>query len=122
MSATTSSRRRVLIVEDDAMVGIYLEDLLLDLGCEVLGPIATAQEAQSFAEFGEFEFALLDVNLDEGTSFAAAEILNRRGMPFAFLTAYGPAGVREDLRMAPTLSKPVIVRMLKQVLGAAGLI
>ena len=48
------------------------------------------------------DFALLDVNLGDGeTSFATAEILRARGVPFAFVTGYGDQGVRPDLRNVP---------------------
>lgn len=113
--------RKVLVVEDDPMVGLYLEDLLDGWGCEVIGPVTSASEAEALAAAGQFKFALLDVNLIGGTSFGAAEILSSRHVPFAFVTAYGPSSVRQDLGAAAILSKPIVVRELKRVLGEAGL-
>jgi CheY-like chemotaxis protein len=111
--------RRVLVVEDEAMVAILIEDLLADLGCVVVGSASTAAEAMTLAAAGQFDAALLDVNLGEGeTSFAVAEALRRAGLPFAFLTGYGPAGVRPDLRDVPVLAKPVDVAELGRFLGA----
>lgn len=96
------------MVEDEAMVAILIEDLLADLGCVVAGSAATAAEAMSLVRAGQFDAALLDVNLGEGeTSFDVADTLRRDGRPFAFLTGYGPAGVRPDLRDVPILAKPV---------------
>lgn len=90
------------------MVAVLIEDLLADLGCVVAGSAATATEAMSLAQAGQFDAALLDVNLGEGeTSFAVADALRLAGRPFAFLTGYGPAGVRPDLRDAPILAKPI---------------
>ncbi|HEX7758123.1 MAG TPA: response regulator [Caulobacteraceae bacterium] len=110
----------MLVVEDDALVGLYLEDLLDSWGCEVVGPVASASEAEAAAAAGQFKFALLDVNLIGGTSFAAAEILSSKHVPFAFVTAYGLASVRQDLGAAAILSKPIVVAELKRVLGEAG--
>ena len=99
------------------MVAILVEDLIGDLGCEVVGPISTAAEAKAMAEAGGFDFALLDVNLGNGeTSFEAAEILRRRAVPFAFVTGYGAQGVRADLRDAPVIHKPIDPEVLKRFL------
>ena len=99
------------------MVAILVEDLIGDLGCEVVGPVSTAAEAKAMAAAGGFDFALLDVNLGAGeTSFEAAEILRRRGVPFAFVTGYGAQGVRPDLRDAPIIDKPIDPDALKRFL------
>lgn len=96
------------MVEDELFVAMLVEDLLGDLGCQVVGPAASAREAVLAAEGEVFDFALLDVNLGDGeTSFPAADILRERGVPFAFVTGYGDHGVRHDLRDAPVLSKPI---------------
>ncbi len=113
---------RIFVAEDDALVGFYLEDLLAELGLEVVGPAQTAWNAERLAATERLDFAWLDVNLEGGTSFKAAEILLGRGVPFAFLTAYGAAGVREDLRKVPILSKPVNIRDFKDVLRRHGLL
>jgi CheY-like chemotaxis protein len=106
------------VVEDEAMVAMLVEDLLADIGCEVAATASTATEAVKLARSATFDAALLDVNLGQGeTSFAAAEILMERGLPFAFLTGYGVMGVRPDLRGRPILNKPVDPRELRAFLG-----
>lgn len=100
---------------------MLVEDLLSDLGCQVVGPAASASEAARAAEGELFDFALLDVNLGDGqTSFDAAEILRARGVPFAFVTGYGDQGVRPDLRTVPILSKPIDPRQLAKVIEGLG--
>jgi len=102
-------------------VAMLVEDLLGDLGCQVVGPASSAREAALAAERETFDFALLDVNLGDGeTSFQAAEILRARGVPFAFVTGYGDQGVRPDLRDAPILSKPIDPRQLARVIDRIG--
>lgn len=99
-------------------MAMLVEDLLGDLGCKVVGIAASAREAAQAVERETFDFALLDVNLGDGeTSFAAAETLRQRGVPFAFVTGYGDQGVRPDLRDAPVLSKPIDPRHLARVIG-----
>lgn len=106
------------MVEDELFVAMLVEDLLDDLGCKVVGPAASALEAVRVAQSGAFDIALLDVNLGDGeTSFATAEILRERGVPFAFVTGYGDQGVRHDLRDVPILSKPIDPRQLALVIS-----
>lgn len=100
---------------------MLVEDLLGDLGCKVVGPASSAREAVSAAQHESVDFALLDVNLGDGeTSFAAAEILRQRGVPFAFVTGYGDQGVRGDLRDAPILAKPIDPLHLARVIERLG--
>jgi CheY-like chemotaxis protein len=97
---------------------MLVEDMLGDLGCAIAGIATSAVEAESIARTALIDFALLDVNLDGETSFAAADVLRRREIPFAFVTGYGEQGVRGDLRNAPILSKPIDPRHLARVISA----
>ena len=108
--------KRVLVVEDESIVAILVEDLVADLGCEIIGPVSNAADARAMARDADIDFALLDVNLDGDTSFAAAEILMARGVPLAFITGYGAAGVRADLRHLPILDKPIDPESLRRLL------
>jgi CheY-like chemotaxis protein len=95
--------RRVLVVEDEPIVGMLLEDMLLDLGVEVVGPAATLAEALALAEREDLAAALLDVNLGGERSYPVADALARRGVPFLFLTGYGEAAWEGP---ALTIQKP----------------
>ena len=97
---------------------MLVEDMLGDLGCTIVGSAASATEAERVARTAQIDFALLDVNLDGETSFAAADALRDRQIPFAFVTGYGEQGVRPDLREAPVLSKPIDPRQLAGVIEA----
>jgi CheY-like chemotaxis protein len=39
--------RRVLVVEDEMLVAWLLEDMLVDLGCMVIGPAGSVKQALS---------------------------------------------------------------------------
>jgi CheY-like chemotaxis protein len=54
---------RVLVVEDEGGIALLIEDMLEQLGCEVVGSIATLDKALTFAATQSFDCALLDVNL-----------------------------------------------------------
>lgn len=79
------------MVEDEPIVGMLLEDMLLDLGVAVIGPAATLAEALALTGEGGLDAALLDVNLGGERSYPVAEALAARGVPFLFLTGYGEA-------------------------------
>ena len=80
--------KRVLIVEDEPIVAMCLEDMLIDLGCEVVGPASRVQEGLTLAETEGLDAAILDVNLGADYSYAIADALSERGVPFAFATGY----------------------------------
>ena len=113
---------KVLVVEDDGLVCLLLEDLLAEFGCDVVGPASTAENAELIAADQPVDFALLDVNLGYHTSYATAEILRGRHIPFAFLTGHGSERIREDMRGAPVLPKPIDVDQLEQLLRSSRLL
>jgi len=97
---------RVLVVEDEMMVSMLIEDMLIDLGCTVIGPAARLNEALALANEVEIDCAVLDVNLGGEPIFPLADVLRDKGVRFAFATGYGDAGVRENDQTSPVLQKP----------------
>jgi CheY-like chemotaxis protein len=108
---------RVLVVEDEMMVSMLIEDMLTDLGCTVVGPAARLDEAFDLARAADIDCAVLDVNLGGQPIFPLADLLRERGLPFAFATGYGDAGLREVDHGAPVLQKPFREGDLARVLG-----
>ena len=99
--------RRVLVVEDEALVSLLIEQILDDLGCHVMGPAMRVSEALALLEREAVpDFALLDVNVGGEQVFPIAEALDQAGVPFAFSTGYGEVGLPPDWRGRPTLRKP----------------
>ncbi len=98
---------RVLVVEDELLVAIEIQSLLDDLGCEVVGPVATVREALDVIRGQELDGAVLDVNLQGEHAYAAAEALRARSVPFVFVTGYtNLPGPPPPLETAPQLRKP----------------
>ncbi len=85
--------RRVLIVEDEALVAMLLEDILLDAGAEIVGPGGTAAEALALLTKATPDAAVVDVNLGDHTSEPVTKVLAARGVPFLVATGYGTAGL-----------------------------
>lgn len=78
---------RVLVVEDDVLCAMLIADVLADLGCEVIGPASTVDEALAIVHRQDVDIAMLDLNLGRReTSYPIADALLARHVPFAFLT------------------------------------
>ena len=103
---TRLSGRRVLVVEDEALVAMLVEDALLDAGAEVVGPVATVAEALLLLKGQLPEAAVLDLNLAGETSTPVADELARRGVPFVVATGYGADGLPPGHANVPVLAKP----------------
>jgi CheY-like chemotaxis protein len=113
----TTPARRILIVEDEVMIAMLLEDMLADLGHEVVGPATRLEDGLALASTADFDMAVLDVNLNGVHSRPIADVLVRRGVPFVLATGYG-AGAEEDIGEAQrVLKKPFTPEDLGQVLS-----
>lgn len=103
----SSRRRRILVVEDSALVAMDVESVVTDLGWEVVGPASRLKQARDLAESETLDGAILDVDLDGSPVFPVAEILQRRGVPFIFATGYDAVSVLPPkFHKVPTVQKP----------------
>ena len=100
--------RRILVVEDEALIALLTTDLLTKAGYEVIGPADRLETGLELARNETFDAALLDVNLDGAVVWPIAEVLVGRGIPFVLLSGYGAALDRPAFcHHAPCLAKPV---------------
>ncbi len=112
------SNQRVLVVEDERLIALDVQDILEEWGCIVLGPVASAEAALQLIADDPPDLAVLDVNLNDGTSEPVAAALRAMGLPFVVLTAYQRSHIGAALQDAPLLSKPVDDKKLKRELTA----
>jgi CheY-like chemotaxis protein len=110
---------RVLVVEDEAAISLLLEDMLLDFGCEVIGPAARLAAALDAVNREKVDLAILDVNVAGEPIYPVADALVEKAIPFVFSTGYGSAGIKDAYRDRPVLQKPFAQHDLKQKLLAA---
>jgi CheY-like chemotaxis protein len=110
---------KFLIVEDEAMVAMLIEDVLSDLGHEVVAIGGRLEQALKLAREVEVDFAILDVNLNGERTYAVAEVLRARGVPFIFATGYGVGGVDEMWKSVRVLPKPFEPYQLNAAIEAA---
>lgn len=108
---------RILVVEDDPLISILMEDLLTELGCEVVGPARTVQDGLDLAGSPGLHGAILDVKLGDQNCFAIADALRERGVPFAFATGGGGVGDDSGFQNPLVLVKPFEFETVKAVVG-----
>jgi DNA-binding response OmpR family regulator len=101
--------KRVLVVEDEALVSMLLEDGLLDAGAEIIGPAGSVEAAllliEAAAAVGGLSAAVLDINLQGAAVSPVADYLAALGVPFVFVAGYDEDCARSLHAAAPVLAK-----------------
>jgi DNA-binding response OmpR family regulator len=112
-------KHRILVVEDEAMISMLIEDMVVDCGAEIVGPVARFDDALALAREAEFGVAVLDLNLNGTLSYPVAEVIRERGIPVIFATGYGADGVLDRFSDCPTLQKPFSQQDFSEAVAAA---
>lgn len=105
-AAGTAGRRRVLVVEDEALIAMDIEAQLTTAGYEVVGPAGTIEEAIRLIGTTGLEAALVDANVRGRQVGDIAEALTAKGVPFAFATGYGRSALPAAFQHERILAKP----------------
>ena len=108
--------RRILAVEDESLVAMFLEDLLVEFGCTVIGPASRVHDALTLLESNFVDGAVLDINLAGERVFPVADRLAELKIPFLFATGYGEAGLPDIYRSKVVLQKPYSAQTLRKAL------
>jgi CheY-like chemotaxis protein len=114
--------KRVLVVEDEAIIAGMIEDMLTDLGAVVVGPAGTLAKAVELASREAIDAAMLDVNLRSERIDPVVETLRGRGVPFILATGYGAAaaaGMDGALVVEKPFTRDRLESALTTVLGAS---
>ena len=110
--------KRILVVEDEALVAMLLEDILADFGCEVVGPAMRLDEGLELARMNGLDAAILDINLGGERSYPIADILDAKRVPLIFVTGYGHSGRpgKEDRVLQKPYRSPQLAAALADML------
>jgi DNA-binding NarL/FixJ family response regulator len=121
---TGSSPLKVLIVEDEILVGWGLESALREQGHEVCGLVESADEAIALAEAIRPDLVLMDVGLygrGDGLS-AAREIMRRRPTRIVFSSSWNDEATLQAIaEIGPyaNVPKPCRIQDILEVVGRA---
>jgi DNA-binding NarL/FixJ family response regulator len=98
--------KRILIVEDEYFIASDLARALEQAESVVVGPVGGLAQGVALARSEALDAAILDVNLEGAMSYAIADALRVRAIPFMFLTGYDDWALPEGYRHAPRVAKP----------------
>ncbi len=119
VSSGRTGGHRVLLVEDEAMIAMLVEDMLEDLGHELVTVASRLDEALAAAKTGAIDVAILDLNLGGVLTYPVADALAERGIPFVFATGYGSSGLKDAYADRPALQKPFVQQALGDAIALA---
>jgi DNA-binding response OmpR family regulator len=119
-ASPAGTKRRILVVEDEMLIGMLLEDMLTDMGHEVAAVVPRLKDAMAAVERESFDLAVLDVHLHGESAFPVADALIAKGVPFIFATGYGERGLPDNYRGRPVLQKPFARDDLDRLLKTIG--
>ena len=103
--AELSHIRRMLVLEDEALILLDLEQTLTDAGVETVLVAATNDDALAIVDGAALDAAILDLNPGRGGwSYGVARRLQQKGVPFVFSS--GTNDVAEGFESVPLVLKP----------------
>ena len=97
---------RVLVVEDEFMVGLDIVEQLAEAGFEVVGPALSVAKALRLVAEPGCDVAVLDINLGSETSGPIARKLRASGTPFVVVTGYSVDNLPPWFHDAIIVTKP----------------
>jgi len=102
------SGRRVLVVEDEALIALTVEEEARLQGATDIYVAHHKQQALEAIEQFQPDFAVLDVGLvDSGEDYAIADLLADRGIAFIFSSGHLAGELPDRHAGRPFVSKPM---------------
>lgn len=99
--------KKIMVVEDEALLALDLAMTMEDLGAAVVGPCYRLGAALDLVQSMKVDGAILDVDLNGETVFPLARFLEEQGVPFVFHTGRAdPASLLEAFARARICTKP----------------
>jgi DNA-binding response OmpR family regulator len=112
-----SDHSKVLVVEDEALIAIYVETIVEQSGYDVAGVVSSLDDALAFIDDHTIDSAVLDVDLNGRPVYPLAEALKRRGIPFIFASSCNERSIPAAYRSGPVVQKPFAPSELRRALA-----
>lgn len=109
---------RLMVVEDELLVGMLLKRTLEGFGAVVVGPYARLAEGLAAARSERFDGAVLDLNLAGELANPIADQLLAHSVPFLFITGFQRESIDRRYASVPVLQKPIDATALERGLLA----
>jgi two-component sensor histidine kinase len=116
--------KRILVVEDEALVSVELVDSLTMYGIEAIGPSASVEDAMEVIGSTTLDGALVDANLNGRAVHEITAALVRCNIPFALVTGYTREDLPKSFREYPLVAKPCtgprVIEAIQRMLSVRG--
>jgi DNA-binding NtrC family response regulator len=109
----------ILLIEDEAMIRMMVADMVETLGHRVAAEAGNMDQAMELARSADFEFAIIDMNLNGTMTFPVADTIAARDIPFLFASGYAPTMATDAHRAEVVLQKPFTIDRLESAIGLA---
>ena len=110
----------IFVVEDEALIRMMIVEMLEELGHRVIAEAGNIHEAESLARDTGFDLAVFDINVGGVPISPIAEIVAARGLPFIFVSGYGPEGRPLLFNDRPVLCKPFMIEQFGEMIDRFG--
>lgn len=110
----SAERLKVLIAEDEPLLQMSLEDILSELGCDVVASVATVKDTLNCISSQHFDVAILDVHLADGDCDPIVARLSDLKIPMVFAT--GALGAEQY--SGPVVGKPYDPQEIRRALAS----
>ncbi|MDO7843523.1 HWE histidine kinase domain-containing protein [Sphingomonas immobilis] len=125
VDASLIGQKSVLLVEDSLIIALDAEDILDRFGASV-STASTPEAAHDFLDNNRVDFAILDINLGDQTSFGVADRLRELAIPYFFASGYGEqANMPMEHRSVAVVQKPYtthnIAKAIEDLIGEAAI-
>jgi CheY-like chemotaxis protein len=116
-----AEKKKILIVEDEFIIALDIQDTLKSMGYDTMNHILTGKKALDKVNSYKPDLVLLDIFLkDDITGLDVAETLNKKKIPFVFLTASANDSIlnqAKKLKPVDIISKPITTGKMKDFLN-----
>ena len=108
---------RILIVEDEPLLAMNLKEMVDEfVTANVVAEPSVAATKTALRK--AVDFAFLDIQVTNGETFEIAHMLERKNVPFVFVSGSPQDQLPFDLRTVPFVSKPFFPAQIERVLQA----
>ncbi len=107
----------ILIVEDEPWVAMDLEMIIIEIVTATVVVERSVADTKKVLDEA-LDFAFLDVDVTNGKTFEIAQILERKHVPFVFVSGSPQDQLPFELRSVPFIPKPFHAAQIESALQA----
>ena len=112
--------RRILVVEDDAIIARFILETLEGAGATVVGVAGDCLEARRLLDGTGIEAAVIDLHLHGSTGHSLAHLLSMRKVPYLLETGHAMEALRDHpnaMVVQKPFSAPDLIDAVKDLLS-----